>query len=720
LMGILIPNPKPPPPPPINQFQFSGVQSVFMLPSGPAVVEARNNRILLFDPFEQWPADGTSPPAKATTGPIGQTGYTNGKPNRGQPEPGPNTLSQPTFAVASSSELFVVDSGNNRLLVFPLAGLGQNASATRVLGQDDFPFRSANLIEGREMNFYQGSGSGDGGLVIDLVSSVPHLYIADTYNNRVLGYLDARKVRPGDKADLVIGQPDFQRSLVNYPSNDPAKPNAQSLFLPAGLALDANGNLYVADLGNGRVVRFPAPFDQPNPIYPSADLVIGQSSFGAQVTDPTDRTMRQPYGLAFTSDGGLLVSDAGLNRVLFFPGPTANFKNGMPAAKVFGQADFNSSAPGADTNQMSVPRHIATDSDDRLYVVDEQNGRVMIFDQVPFIGNNARAGTILTGPTPGSNFNFPRGIFVSKLTGEIWITEANAGRLTRFPRFDNLIGAQNQSDFGITSNFAVAVTEDAFGDLYVAEGTNRVAIYYPGFKTAVNAANYLSGRALAPGTIVYVEGQGAPFTDTNTDADPSGWPTVLADTQVLINNNPAPINHVYPDQLSFVMPMNAPTSGTVEMQVVRQSTGQILGVGPVDMAPASPALFTLNSNGTGQLLATNDDGMQNQPGHPISRGHVISLFGTGPGVISNAPPDGQPPSDKVSTDNMPDVWIEPAFVNPANIMYSGLAPGMIGVWQIDFKIPDSTVPGNTVQVFVRVKSIASSQAPQKTTIAVTQ
>src|SRR3989442_1716359 len=82
------------------------------------------------------------------------------------------------------------------------------------------------------------------------------------------------------------------------------KMNAQGLYNPVGIVVDSAGNLFVADAGNGRVLRFPKPFDQPRPNFPSADLVLGQSSFTAtKVVDPTQRTMRSPYGLAFTSDG---------------------------------------------------------------------------------------------------------------------------------------------------------------------------------------------------------------------------------------------------------------------------------------------------------------------------------------------------------------------------------------------------------------------------------
>ena len=719
LMGVIVPlRPPAPPTPPINNTQFASPQAIFMLGNRPCVVDSGHSRILLFDPFEQWPTDNSSPPATPGQGPVGQVGFTAAKPNRGQPEAGPQTFNAPSAAVASATELFVVDSGNNRVLVLPLTNLGQNSSATRVLGQNDFPFSAANLIEGREVNF---TGNGDdGGLIVDQVSSVPHLYIADTYNNRVLGYLDARKVRPGDKADLVIGQPDFQRAVINYPTNDPTKPSAQSLYGPIGLAIDASGNLYVADTGNGRVVRFPAPFNQPQPNnYPVSDLVIGQSSFTVQIQDATQRTMHAPYGLAFTSDGGLLVSDSFLSRVLFFPGPSSGFTSGMDASKVFGQTDFNSFSQGTDTNQMNSPKHIATDPDDRLYVADSKNNRVLIYDQVPLAGTNARAGTVLTALNPNAQLVTPLGMFVNKTTGEIWVTEAGSARISRFPRFDNLLGNNNQSDLQIPSPSGVAVTQDAFDNLFVADISNRIAIYFPGV-TAMNAANNIPGRALAPNTVAIAQSQGYTFTSADTQADPSGWPTVLADTQVLVNNNPAPIQDVNVNQLTFLMPSTAPASGTVEVQVVHPSTGQTVAVGQVDMAPVSPGLFTLNGAGTGQVMAINDDGTPNQPSSQISRGHVISLLGTGLGIVPAAPPDGQPPTDQVPASVNPDVWIGAAFVDPANIMFSGLAPGMIGVWRIDVKVPDLTAPANQVPVFIRMNSIASEVAGQLTTIAVKQ
>ncbi len=65
------------------------------------------------------------------------------------------------------------------------------------------------------------------------------VHVADTYNNRILGFRDLRQVTAGAGADLVIGQPDGQTSLYNYPTGDPAKPAASSLCGPVGLVVDS-------------------------------------------------------------------------------------------------------------------------------------------------------------------------------------------------------------------------------------------------------------------------------------------------------------------------------------------------------------------------------------------------------------------------------------------------------------------------------------------------
>jgi uncharacterized protein (TIGR03437 family) len=121
------------------------------------------------------------------------------------------------------------------------------------------------------------------------------------------------------------------------------------------------------------------------------------------------------------------------------------------------------------------------------------------------------------------------------------------------------------------------------------------------------------------------------------------------------------------------------------------------------------------------LAAINEDGSVNGVGNgltAIERNRVITLFGTGPGVISNAPDDGVPPNGPVPTESNPRVIIGGSFAD-ANVEYSGLAPGLVGVWQINVRIPQSTAPGNAVVVAVLMNDIPSTNPQNPTQIRTT-
>jgi len=196
-------------------------------------------------------------------------------------------------------------------------------------------------------------------------------------------------------------------------------------------------------------------------------------------------------------------------------------------------------------------------------------------------------------------------------------------------------------------------------------------------------------------------------------------PKRLADIEVLVNEEAVPLHFVSPGQINFLMPMNAPTSGTVSVLVQRPSSGQILGYGVLRMDVASPGLFTANASGSGQLAALNQDNTVNGPGNAAPRGSVVQLFATGAGFIPGAPPDGETPGGRqILTPEKPRVFIGTDFVPDSDVLYSGLAPGLIGVWQINFRIPDRVPPGNAVLVYVQYKDIPSMTPQRRGTIAV--
>ena len=141
--------------------------------------------------------------------------------------------------MSAGSDIYLADTGNNRALVFPQQGGGTPAlgSATNVYGQLAFNLNAPNLGEGRELFVYAGqvytagntaTDSPGGGVAVDQRSDPPHLYISDKYNNRILGFRNARKVKPGDFADYVIGQVDLSHSQVNAPPMIATSPTTRS------------------------------------------------------------------------------------------------------------------------------------------------------------------------------------------------------------------------------------------------------------------------------------------------------------------------------------------------------------------------------------------------------------------------------------------------------------------------------------------------------------
>jgi uncharacterized protein (TIGR03437 family) len=730
-----------PAPPPATASSLSGPEGLVMINNGPAVLDTIDSRLLVFDAYSStdWglaPGDTSfaNPPPVALAV-LGQgsslTNFTSVAVNAGDPQAcvtpctGVATFYYPVAAAVAGTDLFVVDTGNNRVLVYPNAG--QAAAANAVLGQSGFLYNSPNSIHGKEFYFGAGSlGASDAGIAVDSSTSTPHLYVSDPVNHRVLGFADARKVGPGVQADIVIGEPDMSTAVCNYagvanPSTEslPRQPTQSSLCYPTGLAVDpATGNLFVADSFNGRVLRFPAPFAAANSSQ-QANLVLGQTGFtGISNPQASQSIMIFPYGLVFDPARGLLVSDEEANRVLLFPmtSPT----NGESASTVIGQPDFTSIG----TSVLNSPHHIAEDSIAEVYVADSAHNQILIF--------NIPTGT--STDTPVNSFtglSYPQAVWVNPNAvagyhNDIWVGDTNHG-LSRYP-VPNPLGTGNTASLtmpaaevagpsltcpgSLCSLPPLAIAQDSYGALYVADVSNRVAIHYPAL-AAENGASFVCAMGcnlggltdqpfyLAPGAFasLYLF-NGESFASSATVNKVLPVPITLGGLQVLVNGTPSPITSVS-SQINFVVPFEAPTSGTAQVVVVNPSTSQVLGSGSMIMNAASPGFFTINQRGFGQIAALNEDNSVNSASNMAKPGSYIQLYLTGQGsdFKGSAPPDGQGSTGPLSTSSLPVVYIGGSLVT--NVSYSGLAPGYPGLWQINVQIPQNPAlpPGFPTNIF---------------------
>jgi len=162
------------------------------------------------------------------------------------------------------------------------------------------------------------------------------LWASDSGNSRVLEY--SPPFSTGMAANLELGFPAATGMNSPVEADCYKEPVATqfSLCSPGALAFDTNGNLWVADSGNNRVLEFAPPFSDGM----AATLVIGQQGFAeGTASPPAADTLYRPNGITFDPNGDLIVSDSGNSRVLVFSPP---FRNGMSASVVIGQTNMTS------------------------------------------------------------------------------------------------------------------------------------------------------------------------------------------------------------------------------------------------------------------------------------------------------------------------------------------------------------------------------------------
>jgi uncharacterized protein (TIGR03437 family) len=589
----------------------------------------------------------------------------------------------------------------------------------------------------------------DQGVAVDRSANI---YIADTFNNRI------RKVSNGTITTVVgTGTPGF--------SGDGGAATSAQLNQPLAVSVDSAGNLYIADTGNYRIRKVSG-----GTIATVAG--IGISGFAGDRGLATDAQLSSPVGLAVDSAGSLYIADTAVSGpvsssrirkissgvITTVAGGTAVFLdtadnvyvsfisvarslNGQFVPVAGGGTDFSDGIPATSaavggsgvvdpagnlylkgvrrvsngvivtalpiTNiGFDVPggggvlrgtTQLATDPAGNIYVVDASNHRVLeLTPSSPPCSAQVTPGAFQPTASGGS------------VTATVQTSTSQCSwAVQSLPPWITYSGNAVSSGPG-TVELSVAANAGATRSAVISIAGRLVPITQAGVPPAiypggvVNAASDLASVPLVPGSIASAFGNFLLAAPSRANSTP--LPTSLAGLSMQFGSLSAPLFYADVGQVNFQVPWEV--TGT-QSSLAPVLNGQAGAAQVVNLAAFAPGIFTRNGQGTGQGAILDAAYNLIDGSNPATAGATVQIYCTGLGAVTNQPATGAPASSTLlsQTTASPTVTVGGA---PASVVFSGLAPGFVGGYQVNVIVPENSSKGSAVPVVLAIGGASSN------------
>ena len=219
----------------------------------------------------------------------------------------------------------------------------------------------------------------------------------------------------------------------------------------------------------------------------------------------------------------------------------------------------------------------------------------------------------------------------------------------------------------------------------------------------VNAASYQTG--LAPGSLFTIFSNN--LSGGTTTAASAPWAASWNGISVKINGIAAPLGYVSPTQINAQVPFEI-APGTAQLTIT--SNGTTAGPVGLTIQSAAPGLFMYAG---GRAPAINQDGTLNLPTNPAPAGSFVSVYLTGQGLVDQPIATGAAAPIRTVSNTVAQTTATIGGI-PATVSFSGLAPGYVGLGQVNLLVPN--LPAGDQPVIVTIGGVASNPA----TITVTK
>jgi uncharacterized protein (TIGR03437 family) len=591
----------------------------------------------------------------------------------------------------------------NRTALICLTGIcltGMGSILPAICQAQTPPYYSITTFAGNATSGFSGDGSAATGAQLAgafaaTVDKAGNLYIADQFNNRI------RKVDTSGNITTVVGN-----GTAGY-TGDGAAATAAEINSPGGVLVDGAGNLYIADTANN-VIRKVTSSGTISTIGGNNASGAGYSGDGAAATGAQ---INHPSGLAIDSTGIIYFADT-RNNVIRAILPNGN----MATIAGISTAGFSGDGGIATSAKLNNPVGLAIDRFNNLYIADGGNNRVRVITNniIKTVAGVTAAGfTGDGGPATNARLTTPKGVAVDA-AGNVFIVDTFNGRI-RVVTPDGIIstvagtGAPGFGGDGGPANsaslfFPTGIALDSSGKVYIADNQNNVmrlltpsASILPVISAIQSAGAFGAFSAIAPSG--WVEIFGSNFASnarswTGADFNGNNAPTSLDGISVSIGGQTAFVDYVSSSQINAQVPSTVvigsqsvtitTPAGTSASKAVTVAATQPGILAPpsfiIDGRQYAAAVF---SDGVTFVLPTG--AITGVASRPAKNGDIITLYGVGFGAVTPSIPAGQIVQQ---TDQLASSFLVTIGGVPATVLYAGLAPGAIGLYQFNVVVPN--------------------------------
>jgi len=336
--------------------------------------------------------------------------------------------------------LFFINTVSGQTITTIAGGIGDNMSATvfgRLLGPsglaadgvgnvyvaDCYNYRIRKIspsgiittFAGSSISAYGGGGSSVSGQALYASIGAPAYLAADGIGNLYFsGAYSVEKIDPSGMVSTIAGV----GVCCGGFSGDGSVATAAEVYSPTGIAIDAAGNIYIADKGNDRVRKI------------NSSGIINTIAGGGTVLGDggpaISANLNAPVSVAVDASGNVYILDQGHGRVRMVnpSGIITTVAGGGPTALGDGKP--------ATTVSLSNPTSIAVSASGNLFIADYSNRRIRMVDAAGIIntvaGNGSTAYTGDGGPATAAGIGLPSGLTFD-LIGNMYISDGNNYRV---------------------------------------------------------------------------------------------------------------------------------------------------------------------------------------------------------------------------------------------------------------------------------------------------